>query len=68
MAAKSKDPIDISVWIIKVIDSCVTMSQIGSSLVLVKQYMIMYPFHDGDYLLTHYYNKLNKLIHSYEKI
>lgn len=44
MAAKSKHYLDIYLWILKVIDSCVTVEQVMSSKKLVYLYIDKYPY------------------------
>jgi hypothetical protein len=44
MAAKSKHHFDVNVWILKVINSCITMEQIMSAKKLIALYANKYPY------------------------
>jgi len=43
MGANSKHYLDVRQWIIKVIDSCITVSQVISAKKLIKAYTEQYP-------------------------
>jgi len=54
MAATSKHWADVQTWIYKVIDSCITPSQVLSAERLVRYYEKKYPFldiYDGMYVI-----------------